>query len=553
MIVKELVARLGLDVDAGAFEAADALIGVLRGGLVAVGAAAGAVVLGLAGAAAATASYGGEIDDMAQRTGLATDTLQELRYAAGLTGTNLDAVAGSLTKLTMNMASARDGNKEAAAGFARLGISVLDAHGKLRLTDDVLTEAATKIAAISNPTERTAAAIGVFGKSAGEIMPLLRQGGAGLAALRQEARDLGLVLDQETIAKADELGDSMDSLQFWLGAVVRMAGAELLDPLIAAAKATLEWAKANRELIKTRLVQTITVLGVVLKPVVWALGVLVKTLELLVRHADLAAYTLGSVLLAALIANGAAIAGNVLGFLALSAGAVMAAASAAAAWIAAAAPFVALAALILFLVLLVEDFYYALTGGESALADWGKSLEEWAKSPIDGDWWPVIALKALIYMLTDVATRLPEALGEWGKIFADYFTTLGKNIAKLFFAALRGDLKGQASALLDIIPGGDDFGKSSFDEYDRAGHKISSVSLNDYLGRGASSPSASVAQSVNTGGGTTTVVRPQEFKADFSVVAAPGQDPQQVGMAVRQEMDSWYDGKMRESLVAVEN
>ena len=70
--------------------------------------------------------YADEILEMASRTSIATDTLQELSYMSGLVDVDVNTVAGSMAKLTKNMASAQGGSGAAADAFKQLGVEVTD-------------------------------------------------------------------------------------------------------------------------------------------------------------------------------------------------------------------------------------------------------------------------------------------------------------------------------------------------------------------------------------------------------------------------------------------
>lgn len=153
------------------------------------------------------AEFADEIKTLSSTTSLSTDTLQEYQYMASLVDVDLSTISGSLTKLTKNMASAKDGNKAAAEAFAKLGVSVTDSEGNLRSSNDVFNDVIDALGQIDNEAERDAAAMDIFGKSAKDLNPLIEAGSDALNGLRQEAHDVGYVLDNETL---DSLGDVQD-------------------------------------------------------------------------------------------------------------------------------------------------------------------------------------------------------------------------------------------------------------------------------------------------------------------------------------------------------
>ena len=174
------------------------------------------------------AAYADEIMTMSKQTSMSTQALQEYKYMATLTDTSLETIIGSLTKLTKNMASAKEGSGAAAEAFATLGVSVTDElTGELRDTNAVFDEAITALGSIQNETERDALAMQIFGKSAKDLNPMIEEGGDALAEFRKEASDVGYVLDEETLDKLTEVQDGFDRLGLAADSAKNQIGASI--------------------------------------------------------------------------------------------------------------------------------------------------------------------------------------------------------------------------------------------------------------------------------------------------------------------------------------
>jgi hypothetical protein len=154
-----------------------------------------------------------QLDKMREKTGVSVETLSEFRYAAELSGVSLDTLGGALGKLAKLMAEAAGGNKEAKATFEAIGVSVTDANGKLRGTDEVLREVAQRFSGYEDGAGKAALATRLFGKSGAELIPLLNGGAVGLAQMANEAKKLGAVFDGETAKAAVEFKDNLDKLK----------------------------------------------------------------------------------------------------------------------------------------------------------------------------------------------------------------------------------------------------------------------------------------------------------------------------------------------------
>lgn len=163
-------------------------------------------------ASKAGAAYADDILTLATTTGLSTDELQEYKYMADLVDVSLETLTGSLTKLTSNMAKAKDGEGEAAAVFQELGVSVIDGSGQLRKAKDVFKDTITALGKVKNETDRDTKAMTLFGKSAKELNPMIAAGADEMEALAKEAHRTGYVLSGEALTALGKQQDAMERL-----------------------------------------------------------------------------------------------------------------------------------------------------------------------------------------------------------------------------------------------------------------------------------------------------------------------------------------------------
>jgi hypothetical protein len=76
--------------------------------------------------------------------------------------------------------------------------------------------------------EKTARAMELFGRSGATLIPLLNQGADGIAEMRQEAHDLGLVISDETARAAEALNDDLTRLKGSALGLARGIASELI-------------------------------------------------------------------------------------------------------------------------------------------------------------------------------------------------------------------------------------------------------------------------------------------------------------------------------------
>lgn len=200
------------------------------------------------------ADMGSELVDMRAKTGVSIEALSELGYAAQVSGSDLESLQGGLTKMQKKVGEAFNGVDSAAESFNDLGISV--AELKSLSPDKQFQRVADAVADITDPAKRTAAAMDIFGKSGANLLPLLLEGGDGIDELRQKAIDLGLQIGTKDAEAAEEFGDKLDTLwkqlkgvAFTVGSALIPGASDLADRLMTAATKTIDWVKANRELV----------------------------------------------------------------------------------------------------------------------------------------------------------------------------------------------------------------------------------------------------------------------------------------------------------------
>lgn len=175
--------------------------------------------------------YAGAISDMAARVGVATDFLQEADFAARQTGAALGDVVAGLRELQRSQAAAMaNGSSSDANAFAALGISLEEVR---RLgAEELFRRVARAIQEGEASGRQMEAVMQVLGRSATTLLPAMRQGFSDFAA---QAREAGLVIEEDLIQKLDEAGDRMDVVAARMRTGFAWIGGKLADGWIWAA------------------------------------------------------------------------------------------------------------------------------------------------------------------------------------------------------------------------------------------------------------------------------------------------------------------------------
>lgn len=213
-VLRDVLARFGIDVDTAPLKNAEKgigdVIGKLRNMAGVLGAGVG--ISQLVGFVNTSADLADELNDVSARLGITTQGLQQWQYAAKLSGIETESLRGALGFLQRNLAGAADGNAEAARTFRQLGTPIKNADGSLRSLDDVMLGLSEGMQKIDDPTKRAGLAMRLFGRSGAQIVPLLSEGPEGIARLRAEFEDLGGGASAEATRAAGEYNDAMDRL-----------------------------------------------------------------------------------------------------------------------------------------------------------------------------------------------------------------------------------------------------------------------------------------------------------------------------------------------------
>ncbi len=207
-------------------------IGIAMGtAFVAVGAAAVSSAKSLTDMTVGAAAYADEILTTATVAGVSAESLQAYKYAAELVDVSMETLTGSMAKHIRSMSSARDGSADMIEAYGRLGVAVSNADGSLRSGEDVYWETIDALGKMEEGAERDALAMKIFGKSAQDLNPLIAQGSAGIAELTEEAKRMGAVLSDETLAQLGKFDDSVQRLKSGSDAAKNALGTVLLPQL----------------------------------------------------------------------------------------------------------------------------------------------------------------------------------------------------------------------------------------------------------------------------------------------------------------------------------
>lgn len=376
--------------------------------------AAGGILAAFAGVGLKAANSADDIMTLSKQTGIAVEDLQLYAAAADLVDVSVETLAKSQSKLKKSMLTASEGGATAQY-FEQLGVSVTDANGNLRDSNDVFMETIAALGNMENETERDAIAMQIFGKSASELNPLIEDAGQTYAEVSQMLSEHGLSpLSEEELQKANEFKDTLDTIKLVAQQAIQIVGSKLAGVLQPVLEQVLDKVTAFAE---------------------WLSGIDANVLAKIL--AVIAAVAALSPILAAL--------STVFGVLSTAIGAVSTALT-----FLSANPVVliiaAIAALIAVIVLLVKNWD---TVKEKALEVWNRIKEifggvaEWFREKFSAAW----------EAIKEVFSSVAEFFGGIWETIKSKFTDLAVSVGDAISGAVRSGINGVISMIENTING----------------------------------------------------------------------------------------------------
>lgn len=233
--------------------------------------AATGLITGLAGMAVKAASDADELTTLAKQTGLTTDEIQKMKYAAEGVDVDTDTIIGGMKKMKKSLEKNKD-------TFKKMGVEVKTWNGQYRNTSDIFFDTVQALSQIPNETERDIVAMELFGKSADELAGIIDDGGAALRALGKEAENLGVIIPEEELEKASEINDNIEKLKAQGSATLMELGGQIAEMILPYLPQIQEWIEGILQKIREidpetiKIVAAIAGITAVLSPVLSVLS-----------------------------------------------------------------------------------------------------------------------------------------------------------------------------------------------------------------------------------------------------------------------------------------
>ncbi|MBD8650818.1 D-alanyl-D-alanine carboxypeptidase family protein [Rhizobium sp. CFBP 13726] len=195
--------------------------GIAAGGIAGIVAGIGSIAKGIA-----------EVGDQAKIAGVNVKAFQELKYLAEQSRIGVDSLTDGLKEMNLRADEfISTGAGSSAEAFQRLGYDSETLARKLKNPSDLFAEIIGRLKAFDKAAQ-IRIADEVFGGTGGEqFVKLIGQGEAGIRAQIKAANDLGIVMDEELIKRAEEIDRKFNTIATTVGTALKSAIVSAADSL----------------------------------------------------------------------------------------------------------------------------------------------------------------------------------------------------------------------------------------------------------------------------------------------------------------------------------
>ena len=197
-----------------------------------VGVVGAAAVGGLATLVKRSIDAADSIAKTADAIGISTDALQELRFAADLSGVSVESLDKALKFATKAIGELRTRtSSELTSALKDFDAQLLRNIRSAGSVEEAINLVFRRMGEMEDATKKAALSKAVFGRAGIDLVNIVRGEAGALEEMRQHARDLGIVLDEELLRNAEKAKDQLTVLGKVLSANLNKAVLEHADAI----------------------------------------------------------------------------------------------------------------------------------------------------------------------------------------------------------------------------------------------------------------------------------------------------------------------------------
>ena len=231
-------------------------------------------------------SRGDELAKTSRRLGIPIDSLQKLRYAADLAGVPMDMMQESVRKMAVGAVRAAHGVEKEKRAFKALGVTVKDANGEFKSSEQLLLEISNRFKSANySAVEKLYAANEIFGNSGAKMIEMLNQGPEVLRKQFKELEDIGLMTQKDTDA-SEKYNDTLAKMRKSVERLEEAVASDLFAPMTEAVEYLTGFMKENKDVFTKALEPFIKSIPTIVEHLTKALPGLLDAFVWLAKRVD---------------------------------------------------------------------------------------------------------------------------------------------------------------------------------------------------------------------------------------------------------------------------
>lgn len=163
--------------------------------------------------------------NLSRELGISYNELTAIQLAAQLSGASAESLGKAFTKAQVTITKAAAGGKEAVQALSAIGLSAADFQGLS--SSEQFTLIANAINGITDPAQRAAAAVAIFGRSGAELLPVFRELGGNLGQAQELLAKFNGGISAAQAEQVNAIGDAFDKV----GAAIQIVATQALAAL----------------------------------------------------------------------------------------------------------------------------------------------------------------------------------------------------------------------------------------------------------------------------------------------------------------------------------
>jgi hypothetical protein len=157
------------------------------------------------------------IGDLSKQLGVSTDALQSLQFAARQSGSSTEGLNAGLATFAKSVGQAQAGTGRLLSQLLKLDPVAAKQVQTAKDQEQALAAVADAIERADGAAAKSAISVAAFGDAGKTLVTTFADGADSIAAAHAEASRLGIILDTEVIAAAQQTNDELDKLSTVIG------------------------------------------------------------------------------------------------------------------------------------------------------------------------------------------------------------------------------------------------------------------------------------------------------------------------------------------------